>query len=136
MLKAGIIEQSNSEWSAPMVLVKKKDNTLRICVDYRRLNAISCNDAYPMQRIDDLIDRLGRATYISTLDLTRGYWQVPVEERDKAKTAFCTPFGLFHFNVMPFGLKGAPATCQRLMDKVLQGLNKFSAVYLDDIYYI
>ena len=133
MLKQRIIEPSSSAWSAPIVLVKKKDGTLRLCVDYRRLNGVSEADAYPMPRVDDLIDRLGRSCFISTMDLTRGYWQVPVTTTAKHKTAFTTPFGLYQFNVMPFGLQGAPATFQRLMDKVLQGLQDFSAAYLDDV---
>ena len=132
MLKQGIIEPSSSEWSAPIVLVKKKDGSLRLCVDYRRLNEVSETDAYPMPRIDDLIDRLGKAGYISTLDLTRGYWQVPMAQQARAKTAFATPYGLFQFNVMPFGLQGAPATFQRLMDSVVRGL-EFTAAYLDDL---
>ena len=133
LLEKGITEPSNSDWSAPIVLVQKKDGTLRLCVDYRRLNSVSEMDAYSMPRVDELIDQLGDAKYISTLDLTRGYWQVPVEKAARHKTAFSTPFGLYQFNVMPFGLQGAPATFQRLMDKVLQGLQKSSAAYLDDV---
>ena len=133
MLESGIIEPSVSEWSAPIVLVKKRDHTLRLCVDYRRLNSLSKADAYPMPRIDELLDRLGKAKFISTLDLTRGYWQVPLSEEAKEKSAFATPFGLFQFNVMPFGLQGAPATFQRLMDRLIQGLNGYSAAYLDDL---
>ena len=133
MLDSGIIQRSGSEWAAPIVLVKKKDGSLRLCVDYRRLNAVSQTDAYPMPRIDDLIDRLGKAKYITTLDLTRGYWQVPVAEEDQPKTAFATPFGLFQFRVMPFGLSGAPATFQRMMDCLIQGMENFTAAYLDDL---
>ncbi len=133
MLEHGVIEPSTSEWSAPIVLVKKKDGSMRFCVDYRRLNGVSEADAYPMPRIDEMIDRLGQAKFITTLDLTKGYWQVPLTEKAKTKTAFVTPFGLYHFNVMPFGLQGAPATFQRLMDRVLQGLEEFFAAYLDDV---
>ena len=86
-----------------------------------------------MPRIDDLIDRLGTSQFISTIDLTRGYWQVPVAEENQAKTAFTTPFGLYQFKVMAFGLHGAPATFQRLMDQVVRGLDDFSAAYLDDL---
>ena len=132
MLASEIIEPSTSDWSAPMVLVKKQDGSLRVCVDYRRLNCVSETDAYPMPRIDDLIDQVGGSRFISTLDLTRGYWQVPVAKEDRPKTAFVTPYGLFQFNVMPFGLQGAPATFQRLMDRVIQGLD-FAAAYLDDL---
>ena len=132
MLKDGIIEPSRSEWSFPLVIVKKSDGSLRLCVDYRRLNQISEFDAYPMPRVEDIIDRIGRSQFISTMDLTRGYWQVPVAVEDKPKTAFVTPFGLFQYNVMPFGLKGAPATFQRLMDRVLHGL-EFAGVYIDDL---
>ena len=133
MQEQGIVEPSMSEWASPVVLVKKKDGTLRFCVDYRRLNSVSESDAYPMPRIDELIDHLGQAKYITTLDLTRGYWQVPLAGSAKAKTAFATPFGLFQFNVMPFGLQGAPATFQRLMDRVTRGMEEFAAAYLDDL---
>ena len=102
-------------------------------MDYCRLNAISCVDAYPMPQMDDLIDLLGQATYISTLDLTKGYWQVPVASRDQQKTAFATPFGLYQFRRIPFGLQGAPATFQRMMDAVLKGVNGFASAYLDDV---
>ena len=132
MERERIIERSSSEWAAPIVLVKKKDATLRMCVDYRCLNNVSEMDAYSMPRIDDLIDRVGKAKFITTLDLSRGYWQVPVREEDQPKTAFTTPYGLFQFRVMPFGLQGAPATFQRMMDVLLDGLD-FAAAYLDDV---
>ena len=86
-----------------------------------------------MPRIDDLIDRLGNARFISTIDLTRGYWQMPVAAEDQHKTAFVTPFGLFEFKVLPFGLSGAPASFQRLMDRLINSYQDFSAAYLDDL---
>lgn len=88
MLEEGIIEPSISEWCSPIVPVKKKDGSLRLCVDYRRLNSVSKSDTYLMPHVDDLIDQLGGAYYITTMDLTRGYWQVPVAEDAKQKTAF------------------------------------------------
>lgn len=133
MLASKIIESSESEWAAPLVPVKKKDNTIRLCVDYRKLNAITKVDPYPMPRVDDMIDEVGNAKYISTLDLTKGYWQVPVSEKDRPKTAFVTPFGLYQFTRMPFGLQGAPATFQRMVDRLLNGLSEFSKSYIDDI---
>ena len=113
-----IIETTSSEWASPIVMVKKKDGSLRMCVDYRRLNAVSHIDAYPMPCIDDLIDGLGNARFISTLDLTRGYWQLPVAEKDRHKTAFTTPYGQFQFKMLPFGLSGAPSSSQRLMERM------------------
>ena len=133
MLRHGVIEHSTSDWASPMVTVQKKDKSLRLCVDYRRLNAVSKGDAYPMPRIDELIDRVGRAKYVTTLDLTKGYWQVPVAIEDRPKTAFTTPYSLFQFTRMPFGLQGAPATFQRMVDRLLDGLGEFSSAYMDDI---
>ena len=86
-----------------------------------------------MPRVDELIDRLGQARFISTIDLTRGYWQIPIATKDREKTAFTTPYGLFHFMVLPFGLNGAPACFQRLMDRILKGCEDFAAAYLDDV---
>ena len=134
MLELGVIEPSNSEWCSPVVIVFKKDGSLRICIDFRKLNSISEFNAYPMPRIDDLLEKIGAAKYITTLDLCKGYWQVPLEEACRPYTAFQTPAGLFQFTVMPFGLHGAPATFQRLMDRVLQGCDYCSAAYLDDIF--
>jgi transposase InsO family protein len=133
MEESGIIEPSHSEWASPIVVARKKDGGIRLCVDYRKLNASTPMDAYPMPRTDELLDKLGNAKYISTLDLARGYWQVPMAEKDRAKTAFITPKGLYQFRVMPFGLNGAPATFQRMMDEVVRGLESFSGDYLDDI---
>lgn len=133
MLELGVIEPSKSEWSSPIVIVPKKDNTLRICIDFRKLNAQSRFDAYPMPRIEDLLERIGQAKYITTLDLCKGYWQVLLEEASRPYMAFRTPLGPFHFTVLLFGLHGAPATFQRLMDQVLGVCEEWSAVYLDDV---
>ena len=133
MIERDVVEPSSSEWSSPIVIVPKKDGSLRVCMDFRKVNAISQFDAYPMPRIDDLLERIGRAHYITTLDLCKGYWQVPLDEQSKAYTAFRTPMGLFQLKVMPFGLHGAPVTFQRLMDKVLQDCDDYCAAYLDDV---
>ena len=134
MLDAGVICPSNSPWSSPLVLVKKRDGSLRFCVDYRKLNSITVKNAYPLPRIADTLDALGDAKYFSTLDMSSGYWQVKAAEEDKAKTAFTTGKGHFEFNVMSFGLSNAPATFQRLIDLVLSGLHyEECLVYLDDV---
>ncbi|CAL9692012.1 unnamed protein product [Knipowitschia caucasica] len=133
MQHLGVIEPSQAEWCSPVVIVVKKDGSLRICIDFRKLNAMSEFDAYPMPRIDDLLEKIGRARFITTLDLCKGYWQVPLEASSRPYTAFQTPAGLFQFTMMPFGLHGAPATFQRLMDRVLRGCEDCSAAYLDDV---
>ena len=134
MLKAGVITPSYSPWSAPVVLVTKKDGSMRFCVDYRRLNAITERDEYPLPRISDLIDSLsGRSCIFSTLDLLSGFWQIKVHPKDRAKTAFSTEFGHWEFNCMPFGLSNSPASFQRLMDLVLRDLRAFALCYIDDI---
>ncbi len=116
------------------MIVRKKDGTFRLCGDYRKLNSVTIADQYPMQRIDEIISRLGKAKYFTTLDLYRGYLQVEMAEEDKAKTAFQTPRELWQFKVMPFGLRSAPATFQRLMDDILgEAYWKWAMAYLDDI---
>eukprot|EP00731_Ephydatia_muelleri_P004053 Em0002g229a len=132
MERSGIIEPTCSEWASPIVVVPKRNGELRLCVDYRRLNSVSQVDSYLMPRIDELIDRVGKANFITTLDLTTGYWQIPMADKDKCKTAFVTPFGSFQFTVMPFGLSGAPASFQRLMDRLLQGCEDYAVAYIDD----
>ena len=133
MLDVGIIEPSTSAWTSPIIPVKKKDGSLRLCVDYRKLNSITKEDRYLMPRIDELLEKLGKATYISTLDLTKGYYQVQVSKPDREKTAFVTPMGKYQFKRMPFGLKGAPTTFQRLMDILLGPCHQYASAYLDDI---
>ncbi|UYV63748.1 hypothetical protein LAZ67_2005487, partial [Cordylochernes scorpioides] len=134
MLERKVIQPSESPWSAPVVLVKKKDGTWRFCVDFRRLNHITKKEVYPLPRIDDVLDHLSSARYYSTMDLKTGYWQVEVDERDREKTAFVTPDGLYEFMVMPFGLCNAPATFERMMHNVLMGLKwNICLCYLDDI---
>ena len=134
MLEKDVIQPSKSPWASPIVLVRKKDGSTRFCVDYRKVNAVTRKDAYPIPRVDDTLDTLAGAQWFSTLDLISGYWQVEVNEEDREKTAFCTPDGLYEFKVMPFGLCNAPATFQRLMDLVLAGLQWSTClVYLDDV---
>ena len=134
MLSRGVIEPSHSPWASPIVLVRKKDGSTRFCVDFRKVNDCTRKDAQPLPRIDDTLDALGGARYFSTIDLASGYWQVAVNPRDKEKTAFLTQYGLYQFKVMPFEMCNAPATFQRLMERVLAGLHWTSClVYLDDI---
>ncbi|XP_075775938.1 uncharacterized protein LOC142826874 [Pelodiscus sinensis] len=133
MLRWGVVEKSRSEWRSPIVLVPKKDGAVRFCIDFRKLNAVSKFDAYPMPRVDELLERLGRAEYLSTIDLTKGYWQIPLTPAAREKTAFATPFGLFQFVTMPFGLHGAAATFQRLMDEILEDHRDYATAYIDDI---
>lgn len=134
MLQSGVVLPSKSPWASPIVLVTKKDGSTRFCVDYRKLNDATIKDAYPLPRIEDSLDSLGGSRWFSTLDLASGYWQVEVKEEDRAKTAFVTRKGLYEFTVMPFGLCNAPATFQRLMERVLAGLQWDVAVlYIDDI---
>ena len=134
MLKEGIAEPATTEWASPIVFAPKKDGTLRFCVDYRRLNAMTIRDSYPIPRMDECIDSLGNAQVFSTLDANAGYWQVELDERDKDKTAFVTHHGLYRYTRMPFGLKNAPATFQRAMDVILASVKWQTAiVYLDDV---
>ena len=135
MLMSGVIRPSNSPWASPVVMVKKKDGSLRFCVDFRQLKAATIKDAHPLPRIDDLLNALHGARWFSTLDLKSGYWQVLIQERDKEKTAYRTSGGqLFEFNQVPFGLCNAPATFSRLMDRVLAGLHWETCLfYLNDI---
>lgn len=134
MLRLDIIEPSTSSWSSPLVLVTKKDGSLRVCVDYRLVNSLTVKDSYPLPRIDDSIDALRGSKWFSTLDLSSGYWQVKMDPKDIDKTAFTTPYGLYQFKVMPFGLVNAPATFERLMEHVLAGLHwEVCLIYMDDI---
>ena len=134
MIEADVIEPAQSEWASPVVLVPKKDGTLRFCVDYRKLNAVTVSDTYPLPRIDDCIDSLGNATIFTTLDANSGYWQVPVAPEDRDKTTFTTFMGTFRHKRMPFGLRNAPATFQRALDMILSGVRwQTCLVYLDDV---
>lgn len=134
MLQTGVVRPSTSPWSSPVVLVKKRDGAWRFCIDFRKVNAATHRDAYPLPRIDETLDSLANAVLFTTLDLASGYWQVELDESSKEKTAFSTSAGHYEFNVMPFGLTNAPATFQRLMECVLAGLSPAQClIYLDDI---
>ena len=135
MLRDGVVRPSSSPWASPVVMVKKKDGSMRFCVDFRQMNDATIKDAHPLPRIDDTLESLYGAQYFTTLDLKSGYWQVPITEEDKEKTAFRTSSGqLYEFNQLPFGLCNAPATFSRLMDRTLAGLAwNICLYYLDDI---
>ena len=134
MLKEGVIESSDSPWSAPVVPVVKSDGSIRLCVDYRALNKITYKDAFPLPNIEDALYNLHGMKYFSTLDLIRGYYQVPMAESSRPCTAFSTSDGHWQFKRMPFGLCNAPATFQRLMNVALSGFSWDRVMaYLDDI---
>jgi hypothetical protein len=134
MQAQGIIEPCQSEWASNIVLIRKKEGSIRFCVDYRQLNNLTQKDAFPLPRIDTCLDTLSGAAWYSTFDLRSGFHQVPVNPRDVNKTAFICHRGSFRFPRMPFGACNAPATFQRLMDTVLRNLNfEICLAYLDDV---
>jgi len=134
-----IIQPSESPWNAPLIVVSNTPDAhgnpkYRVCVDFRRLNELTIGDAYPIPRIDEILDQLGRSRYYTTLHFVNGYYQVSIKVEDRQKTAFSTDKGHKEFRRMPFGLSGAPSTFQRLMNTALTGINGTKAfVYLDDI---
>ena len=134
LLDKGFIRPSTSPWGAPVLFAKKKDKTLRLCIDYRQLNRVMIKNRYPLPRIDDLFDQLRGARVYSKIDLRTGYHQLRVRETDIPKTTFRTRYGHFEFTVMPFGLTNAPATFMDLMHRVFQPyLDQFVIVFVDDI---
>ena len=135
LLEKGLIKESKSPWASPVVMVKKRDGSFRMCIDFRGLNGVSKQDAYPLHRIDETLESLGNAKWFCTADLSSGYWQIKMSPESKEKTAFCTRKGLFEWNVMPFGLSSAVATFQRLMETMLGDMRYTSClVYIDDLF--
>ncbi len=134
MLETGVIRPSVSPWASPITLVPKKDGTTRFCVDFRKVNARTRKDCYPLPNIQEIFDLVGGARYFTTLDVRAGYWQCELDERDRQKTAFVCHRGLFEFNRLAFGLANAPGQFQRRMDRILSGLiGKICFIYIDDI---
>jgi hypothetical protein len=134
LLEKGFICPSSSPWGAPVIFVSKKDNTQRLCMDYRALNKVTIKNKYPMSRIDDLFDQLHGVCVFSKIDLRSGYHQLKVRECDIPKTAFISRYGLYKFMVMSFGLTNALAYFMYMVNKVfMEYLDKFVVVFIDDI---
>lgn len=132
MIDQDIIEESHSEWSSPCLIVPKPDGSSRFCTDYRKVNSVTTADSYPLPRIDDCVELVGQSKFISKFDLLKGYYQVPLTKQAKKISAFTTCDGLWQYKVMPFGMRNAAATFQRLANKVVDGLEGCT-VYVDDI---
>ncbi len=134
MLEAGVIEESTSEWASSPVLIRKRDGSVRWCIDYRALNKVTVKDVFPLPLVDDCLDTLACNNWFSKLDANSAYWQVGIKPEDRSKTAFHTKYGLYEHVKMGFGLCNAPATYARVMNLVLRGLNwKTVLAFLDDI---
>ncbi len=133
LVQAGLVRPSMSPWISPVVLVKKKDGSLRMCIDFRRLNKVTKKDPYQLPRVDALTDRMQGCSYFSSIDVLSAFWNVPMADEDIEKTGFSTSFGNFEWTRMPFGLVNASSTFQRLMDSVVAGLGE-TAAYIDDVF--
>jgi hypothetical protein len=134
LLEKKYIRPNVSTWGAPVLFVRKKDGTLRMCIDYRQLNKLTVKNKYPLPRIDELFDQVKGATIFSKIDLRSGYHQIQIKDEDIAKTTFRTRYGHYEFVVLPFGLTNAPATFMCLMNSVFhQYLDKFVLIFIDDI---
>ena len=134
MLEKGIIQESVSSWSSPVVLVKMKDGSYRFCVDFRKVHKVTKVDSFLMPLVADALDSLAGASVFSTLDLKSGFWQIRMQRHSQQKTAFATHNGLYEFLTMPFGLVNSGASFQRLMSHILRGLEyRFALIYIDDI---
>ena len=132
MLENDIIEESQSNWSSPCILVPKHDGDFRFCTDFRKVNDKTKSDTFPIPRIADCIDQIGNAKFVSTFDMLKGYWQVPLTQRAREISAFVTPSGLYQYKVMPFGMKNAPATFQRMVNKLVRDIDGCEG-YIDDV---
>ena len=132
MLQHGLIKRTYSQWSSPITLQPKPNGKVRFCIDFRKVNSLTRADTYPLPRVDDSVDRIGAATFITKVDLVKGYWQVPLTERAKEIASFVANGAVYQCQVMPYGLRNAPATFQRLMDRVTDGLTH-CVVYIDDV---
>ena len=132
MLKNDIIEESQSNWSSPCILVPKHDGGFRFCTDFRKVNDKTKSDSFPIPRIADCIDQIGNAKFVSTFDMLKGYWQVPLTQHAREISAFVTSSGLYQYKVMPFGMKNAPATFQRMVNKLVRDIDGCEG-YIDDV---
>ena len=133
LVALGIAIPSQSPWASPVVPVPKADGSVRVCVDFRRLNELTVSDPYYMVTLEEILERVGSSSIVSKLDLCKGFYQIEVDEESREKTAFITPFGKYQFTRMPFGLKNAPAVFQRTMEVVLNSCYEYSAPYIDNI---
>ena len=133
LVEMGVVEESTSPWASPIVPVPKPDDSIWLCVDYRKLNSVTVADSYYMVTLEEILERVGSSTCISKLDLCKGFYQIEVDEESVQKTAFITPFGKFQFKRMPFGLRNAPSIFQRVMEITLRGCYDWAAPYIDDI---
>lgn len=134
LLEATVVRESESPYSSPIVVICKKNGDIRFCIDYRKLNALTIRDAYTLSNLEEAVSTLAGSKWFSVLDLKSGYYQIEMEECDRANTAFLCPFGFLEFNCMPQGITNAPSTFQRLMEKCMGSLHlKEVLVYLDNV---
>ena len=133
LLDEGLVETTESEWCSPAFVVPKPDKSIRVVIDYRKFNLESVGDGHPLPRIDDLIQIVEQATILTKFDLTKGFYQIPVDKEFRKYTVFCTPFGIYKFTRLPFGLKVCPQKFQSILNRVLAGLESFCVIYIDDI---